>query len=141
MKIFRTIVYAVLVLAVAGILIVKYSRERASVAVSKESPATLALADAQAKGLPAWVLIHSNCLPCVEMAEDWRKLEPEFEGKAAFINVDAGNRAETEFILSHKARMFPTSILFDADGKIVDRIVGVIQEDRMRDILARLLEK
>ena len=76
------------------------------------------------------------CMPCRMMAPLFEKLDKEFEGKMKFGKVDT--QAEQELAAMHNITGIPCLIVFK-DSKEVDRIVGLMPEDALREKLKSFL--
>lgn len=142
MRMFRTIVYTVLILSIATILVLKHNRRTQVTPRGGESPATIALADARNDHLPAWLLVHSNiCQACVEMEKVYKKLEPVFGKKIKFVQVDYDDPAEQALVRGFNIRLIPTSIFIKADGKVLEKKIGPMTAEQTKALLGRLREK
>lgn len=67
-------------------------------------------------------------------------LEPEFEGKIAFINIDVNSPAEQELCTQYQIQYIPTTYFLNSKGKVAFNYVGVISQDEMRSKLKALAE-
>ena len=142
MRIFRTVVYTVLILGITTVLVVKHNRRMHLLPAGGKSPAIIALAEAQEDRMPVWLLFHSSiCQVCAEMDKVYRKLEPEFQGKVKFIEVDYDAPAEQELIRGLNVRLVPTSVFFKSDGRVFEKKIGAMTADQAKAILNRLLGK
>jgi len=142
MRIFRTIVYTVLILSIAAILVVKHNRAKQLAPRDGKSPATIALADARNDHLPAWLLVHSNiCQACEEMEKVYKKLEPVFGNRVKFVEVDYDDPAEQALIRGFNIRLVPTSIFVKADGKVLEKKIGAMTAEQTKAVLGKLRGK
>jgi len=142
MRMSRTVIYTLLILAVLAAVIAKHVREKAAHGPDGRSSAASAIARAQEDGTPAWVLIHStHCVACIEMEKVYEDLELEFRDKVVFINVNCDDPAEQELMDRFELRLIPTSVLINARGEVVEKRVGAIAVEEMRAILAKLQER
>lgn len=152
MRLFRTIAFTVIILAVVVALIVMQSRQRedqsgspstaqqrdGEVSLQGDSPTARALAQAKEEGRPVWLLIHAeHCQPCAVMEKTYEQIEPEFEGKVVFLSADFDDPKEGDLMDFFKVRFVPTSVFMDASGKM-DTRVGEIPPNQMRKILTDL---
>ena len=138
MRVFRTAVYTVLILAILVTLIVKH-RQRMAMSPGGKTPASVALADARKLHIPAWLLIHSPiCQACEEMEKVYEKLEPDFAGKVKFVKVDFNNPAGQDLVRSFNVRLVPTSVFIGSDGKVVAKKIGAMPLDETKTILIGL---
>jgi thioredoxin 1 len=142
MRIFRTVVYTILILGITTVLVVKHNRRMHLMPAGGKSPATIALAEAQDHRTPAWLLIHSDaCSECQEMRKVCRRLEPEFEGKVRFVEVEFDDRAEQDLMRGYNVRLVPTSVFIRPDGQLFEKKIGAMTADQTKAILNRLLGK
>jgi len=68
-----------------------------------------------------------SCIPCKMMAPILKKLEKDYQGKAAIVFVDVWK--DKEPARRFGIRTIPTQIFFDKDGNEVYRHVGFMSED------------
>ncbi len=76
------------------------------------------------------------CMPCRMMAPVFESLSKEFEGKVKFLKLDT--QAQNQIAGAFRVQSIPT-LSFVKDGKEVDRSVGLLDEDSLRDVLKKLL--
>jgi thioredoxin 1 len=77
------------------------------------------------------------CGPCKMVAPAIDELAKEYKGKIAFgkLNIDENNKKAGEYgVMS-----IPTLILVK-DGKIVDKIIGALPKQRIKDRIDSLLQ-
>ena len=76
------------------------------------------------------------CGPCRAIAPVLDELAEEYKGKVrvAKINVDENRKLAGD----HGVMSIPTMILFK-DGKVVDKIVGLVPKDRLKALLDKVL--
>jgi thioredoxin 1 len=67
-----------------------------------------------------------SCVPCKMMAPILKKLEKEYNGRAAIIFIDVWKHKDQA--RRYGIRAIPTQIFFDKDGKEVYRHVGFMSE-------------
>lgn len=138
MRLFRTIVYTLLILGIATVLMVKHVRR--THAPTGTSPAASAIADACAHHLPVWLLIHStSCHECQEMRRVCHQLGPEFKGKVCFVEVEYDDRSEQDLIRGYNVRLVPTSVFLKSDGALFEKKIGAMTADQARAVLKRLM--
>jgi len=107
---------------------------------SGKSPSRLAMEKALADGKPVFLNFHSNqCIPCMEMEKVIEEVEPEYAGRVEFVVVDVYDYKESSFCDYFKVRVIPTSFFIRPDGKVVEAYEGLIEADRMRTLLDKLM--
>ena len=76
------------------------------------------------------------CGPCRAIAPVLEELAGEYKGKikVAKVNVDDNRKLAGD----HGVMSIPTMILFK-DGKVVDKIVGLVPKDRLKALLDKAL--
>ena len=76
------------------------------------------------------------CGPCRAIAPILEELAGEYKGKikVAKVNVDDNKKLAGD----HGVMSIPTMILFK-DGKVVDKIVGLVPKDRLKALLDKAL--
>ena len=76
------------------------------------------------------------CGPCRAIAPVLEELAGEYKGKikVAKVNVDDNKKLAGD----HGVMSIPTMILFK-DGKVVDKIVGLVPKDRLKALLDKAL--
>jgi len=72
------------------------------------------------------------CGPCRAMAPIVERLAARFDGRADVVKID-GDRAD-ELTSAYGVRGFPTFLLF-ADGRVVERIVGMTSETALAALI------
>lgn len=138
MRIFRTVVYTALILAILVTMIVK-QRQRAALLRGPNSPAAETLAEAAGAHMPAWLFVHSPvCQSCQQMEKVYQKLEPFFAGKVEFIKVDIGDPAEQDVVRRFNVRLVPTSVFIASDGKVIAKKIGAMPLSETKTILIGL---
>lgn len=95
------------------------------------------------------------CAFCVEEMPDFQAVHEEFGDAVRFVGVDREDRrAEAldfvdavgvtydlvedpsgDFFFATRARGMPTTLFVDADGIIRHRVAGVLDQDRLRDLV------
>ena len=76
------------------------------------------------------------CGPCRAIAPILDELAEEYKGKVkvAKINVDENRKLAGD----HGVMSIPTMILFK-DGKVVDKLVGLVPKDRLKALMDKVL--
>lgn len=86
------------------------------------------------KGMVTLVDLGADaCLPCKMMAPILKKVEKDYQGKAAVIFIDVWKYPDQ--VKRFKIRLIPTQIFFDAVGREVYRHEGFMSE---KEIVAQL---
>ncbi len=76
------------------------------------------------------------CMPCRMVAPTLEKLAAEYDGRALIAKVNTDEN--TRWAIEHGVQGIPT-LLFVKDGQVIDRIVGVVPADQIRQQLEHLL--
>ncbi len=88
--------------------------------------------------LPVLVDIFSpTCGPCRALLPVLDELSNEFDGKIKFVKINSA--VSQELAQMFEVRAVPTLIFID-NGKIIDRSIGYIKKERLRDNINKLLE-
>jgi len=76
------------------------------------------------------------CGPCRAIAPILDELAEEYKGKVkvAKINVDENRKLAGD----HGVMSIPTMILFK-DGKVVDKLIGLVPKDRLKALMDKVL--
>ncbi len=76
------------------------------------------------------------CGPCRAIAPVLDELAEEYKGKVkvAKINVDENRKLAGD----HGVMSIPTMILFK-DGKVVDKLIGLVPKDRLKALMDKVL--
>jgi len=76
------------------------------------------------------------CGPCRAIAPILEELAGEYKGKikVAKVNVDDNKKLAGD----HGVMSIPTMILFK-DGKVVDKVIGLVPKDRLKALLDKAL--
>ena len=140
MRVFRTVVYTVLILAILVTMIVK-QRQRAAL-LHGGSSAAEALVEATKAHIPAWLFVQSPvCQTCQQMEKVYQKLEPFFAGKVEFVKVDISSPADQDLVRRFNVRLVPTSVFIASDGKVMARKIGAIPLSETKTILIGLRKR
>jgi len=143
----RSLIYVVIVVAVAAIFVAKSSKNHVPQkpagkpgAPTASSPMeTIEAAAADRK--PVWLLIHSTmCIPCKEMEQSASQLRPEFEGKVVFVSVIIDDPKAEPVLKKYKIELIPTSFFIDASGRVREKKVGAVLTSELRKKLRKLAE-
>ncbi|MBE0447443.1 MAG: thioredoxin fold domain-containing protein [Actinobacteria bacterium] len=103
------------------------------------SPGERALGVGLKSGRPTMILFHSNsCIPCKEMSAIVAQISPEFTGRANFVDILVDDQAEAGLIAKFGVNSIPTSVFFNKTGKHVGTNVGVVEKDKLIDLLNSL---
>jgi len=99
-----------------------------------------ALAQAKAEGKPVLLNFHSTkCIPCIQIEENINKIKSDYEGKVAFIVVDVYDQSENNLTTQYGIQTIPTTFFVGKDGSVVNKVVGVIEPDQLKQQLDALL--
>ena len=141
MRVFRTVVYTVLILAILVTMLVK-QRQRIALLHGGKSPAAKALVEATEAHIPAWLFVHSPvCHTCQQMEKVYQKLEPFFAGKVEFVKVDINSPADQDLVRRFNVRLVPTSVFIASDGKVMAKKIGAIPLSETKTILIGLRKR
>ncbi len=91
-----------------------------------------------AAGKPVMVDFYADwCAPCQVLAPSVEKIAEQYDGRASVgkLNVDASSPVAARFGIQG----IPT-VLFFKDGKLVDRVVGLVPEAELTRRLDSLIE-
>ena len=103
------------------------------------SKSEAALEQAKAEGKPILLCFHSlKCAPCIQIGENINKVKPDYEGEVAFIVVDVYDQSEYKFSMKY-VDIIPTTFFVGKDGSIVNKYVGVLEPDQLKQQLDALL--
>ena len=79
------------------------------------------------------------CPPCQMLKPIIHKLEeePEFKGKVEFLKIDVdADRKEAE---KYGIQSIPT-IVVEKDGKLAEKVVGLMPENELRELLRKVMK-
>ena len=94
-------------------------------------------AEVQKSSQPALVDFWAPwCGPCRAIAPVLDELAEEYKGKVrvAKINVDENRKLAGD----HGIQSIPTMLLFK-DGKVVDKVIGLVPKDRLKALMDKVL--
>lgn len=115
------------------------SEAAASAQIQSESPGEAALGAALKSGKPTMILFHSNsCIPCKEMSAIVAEVQPQYAGRANFVDILVDDQAEARLISNFGINTIPTSVFFDKMGELVGKNVGVIKKEQLMQLLSGL---
>ncbi len=100
------------------------------------SATAAAVNQALSSGKPTIIDLGSrNCAPCKQMAPILESLAKEYRGQAnvLFINIDESETAAQKF----RVQGIPTQVLFDTQGKEIDRHMGFLDKADLIEGLKR----
>jgi thioredoxin-like negative regulator of GroEL len=99
-----------------------------------------AVEQAKAEGKPVLFCFHSlKCAPCIEIEKNINQVKPEFEGKVAFVVLDVYDQSEYNFAMENGIQTIPTTFFIGKDGNIVNKQVGVMTPEQLRQQLNTML--
>ncbi|HIH97305.1 MAG TPA: thioredoxin [Thermoplasmata archaeon] len=78
------------------------------------------------------------CAPCRMMSPMIKELSREFQGKIVFgkVNIDESREIAVQF----GVQSIPTLLIFK-ENKLVDRVIGVVQKDRLAEHLLQYVQQ
>lgn len=125
----NALIVAAVVVGVAAVAVYRQQARRASNPID-------ATTTTQSIALPRMIDLGSDkCIPCKEMAPILAELRSEYAGRATIEFADVLKHPEVG--ASYEARVIPTQIFFDRDGKEVWRHEGFLSR---KEIVAKLKE-
>ncbi len=128
----------VIILA-AVILLLKDQNILPRAASSGESPKTQ-LENALIEHRPILAFYHSwNCIPCKEMTAIVARVYPEFEDNIVLIDIDVYDRHNAALLQEAGIHAIPTLVIYNHQGD-EQTLIGVIEADRLRQMLANLAD-
>lgn len=68
------------------------------------------------------------------------RLAEEYAGRVAVWQLDAAEAPNARLMEQYEVRGHPTIVTLDADGRVVERLPGLPDEDRLRAALEALLD-
>ena len=104
------------------------------------SPSQALLEQAKGEGKPVLIKFGSGtCIPCKQIEENIKSVKPEYEGKVAFVIVDVYDKSENNLTTQYGIKTIPTTFFLGKDGSIVNKVIGVIEPDQLKQQLDALL--
>lgn len=102
--------------------------------------ASEALARAKADGIPVVLCFHSDsCQQCKKMKATLEAVGPEYEGKAAIVEVDVYDPSEAALVQEYGIETIPTTFFVGKDGGVVSKHVGAMGPDKVKAELDSIL--
>lgn len=93
--------------------------------------------EAPVKGMVTMIdLGADSCIPCKMMAPILKKLEKEYEGRAAIVFIDVWKHKDQAKRFGIRA--IPTQIFFDKEGKEAFRHLGFMSEKAIVEQLKKM---
>ncbi len=115
------------------------TNQSASQASQTLSPGEAALQAGLKSGKPTMIVFHSNsCAPCKEMSAIIAQITPEYGKRVNIIDILVDDQAEQRLINRFGINTIPTSVFYDKAGKPVGQQIGVIEKDKLTQILTTL---
>ena len=103
------------------------------------SPGEAALQAGLKSGKPTMIVFHSNsCAPCKEMAAIIAQIKPDYEKRINIIDILVDDQAEQRLINQFGINTIPTSVFYDKTGESVGQQIGVIEKDKLTQLLTAL---
>ncbi|HOQ09040.1 MAG TPA: thioredoxin family protein [Syntrophomonadaceae bacterium] len=94
------------------------------------------------EGQPAWLLFRtSTCPACAELKETFDRLQPEYEGKVVFIDINLDVAENYELGREYRIGYVPQTYIINSAGEITYRMVGNTPEEELRRELDRVAVK
>lgn len=94
------------------------------------------------EGQPAWLFFRtSTCPACVELKKSFDSLQPEYQGRVVFIDVNLDDEDNRDLGREYRIGYVPQTYIIDSAGEITYQMVGYIPEDVLRSELDRVAVK
>ncbi|HOB12294.1 MAG TPA: thioredoxin family protein [Syntrophomonadaceae bacterium] len=85
------------------------------------------------EGQPAWLFFRtSTCTACVELKESFDRLQPEYQGRVVFIDINLDDEDNQQLGRKYRIGYVPQSFIINSAGKTTYQMVGNIPEDELR---------
>lgn len=85
------------------------------------------------EGQPAWLLFRTTTCPyCVELKKTFQRLEPEYEGRVVFIDINLDDENNEQLGRQYRISYVPQTFIINSAGEITYQMVGNITEDELR---------
>lgn len=82
---------------------------------------------------------HSTtCQPCIEMDRTLNDVKPMFKNNVTFISVITNDPSEAAFTNKFGIDFIPTTYFFNKKGKVARKQVGVLQKEKIVELLKNL---
>ncbi|MEN6461475.1 MAG: thioredoxin family protein [Syntrophomonas sp.] len=138
------------IVVIVGLLIIMvvfgfsyYGKQTSVPPVENKAPGNSAAAIEQAKnnGESMWLLFHSTtCAPCVEMHKIFNQLQPAYQGKVRFIEIDVNDQVNIELNQAWKIQYVPTTFIINSKGQISYQNVGIIPVEDLKKELNKVVK-
>lgn len=133
----RMILLSVLVLA--GVLLLYNRPDEKGASSDREEPAAQQIEKAIEEGRPAWLFFRtSTCPACVELKRTFDRLEPDYQGKVVFIDINLDDDRNADLAREYRIGYVPQTFIANSRGEMVFQQVGTIEEDELQDILGQV---
>jgi thiol-disulfide isomerase/thioredoxin len=94
------------------------------------------------RGRPVVVHIYSNlCTVCTLSKPLIDRVEARFEGRAEVLRVDLLSRLGRQIADKYRVTLIPAVLVFDSEGKLANRQLGVLNPLGISRTLGRLLKE
>lgn len=91
------------------------------------------------EGQSAWLFFRtSTCPACVELKRSFDSLQPDYEGRVVFIDINLDEEGNRELGREYRIGYVPQTFIIDADGEIIYQMVGNIPITDLRRELDRV---
>lgn len=80
----------------------------------------------------------STCPACVELKRSFDSLQPDYEGRVVFIDINLDEEGNRELGREYRIGYVPQTFIIDADGEITYQMVGNIPLTDLRRELDRV---
>lgn len=108
---------------------------------SKNQTAALQIQKVMEEGKPAWLFFRtSTCPACVELKKTFDQLQPEYEGKVVFIDINLDDEQNRDLGRRYRIGYVPQTYILNSTGEAVFQKVGTIPEKELRNELDRAAE-
>jgi thioredoxin-like negative regulator of GroEL len=68
------------------------------------------------------------------------RLKKEYQGKVEIVQIDVDKTENAELTAKYNINAIPTFIFLDKSGNVVDKAVGALQEEALKEKIEKLLQ-
>lgn len=98
--------------------------------IPQDISAVVQFEEAQKNGQPVWLMFGTtNCPYCVELKKIYDELQPKYEGKVVFIDVNLDMKENYDLGREYQIRYVPVTYIYDKDGNISFEQGGLLEKD------------
>lgn len=84
-------------------------------------------------GMPVIIDFWADwCMPCMKMKPIFEKLEHEYAGRADFKSLNVDDESNAQLKEKYQISAIPTFIFLNSSGEEVSRIVGMVDEEELK---------